>query len=147
MYFDFDRCDFADQDQATTAPALSDAQRQISWAGLLAATDAWQARALAAGVLPGHALVISGHKEIEFVVAMLGCLRLGITYVPVDSINPPERLKLITERVAAARCYNATLNRFEDGAAVCAPMPCISALAIDPWLNAPMRRRRPFIVR
>ena len=66
MYFDFDRCDFAEQDQATTAPALSDAQHQISWAGLLAATDAWQHRARAAGVLPGHALVISGHKAVSY---------------------------------------------------------------------------------
>ena len=122
MHFDFDRCDFVEQDQATDALALSDAQRQISWGTLLAATDAWQTRALAAGVLPGHALVITGHKEIEFVVAMLGCLRLGVTYVPVDSINPPERLKLITERVAAAKVYNATLNSFAEGAAVTTPL-------------------------
>ena len=121
MYFDFDRCEFAELDQFTDAPALRDAERAINWAQLQAATQAWQARATAAGLKPEHALVISGHKQIEFVVAMLGCLRMGVTYVPVDSINPPERLKRIIDRVAAVKCYNAALDRFEDGAAE--PLP------------------------
>ena len=121
MYFDFDRCEFTELDQFTDAPALRDAERAINWAQLHADTRDWQARATAAGVKPGHALVISGHKQIEFVVAMLGCLRMGVTYVPVDSINPPERLKRIIERVAAVKCYNAALDSFEEGAAE--PLP------------------------
>lgn len=122
MYFDFDRCDFAETDRAGDAPALSDTRRQISWDELLHITDAWQTRAQAVGVLPGYALVISGHKQIDFVVAMLGCLRMGVTYVPVDSINPPERLQRITERVAAVQCYNAAMDCFEAGAGAQAPL-------------------------
>jgi D-alanine--poly(phosphoribitol) ligase subunit 1 len=64
---------------------------------------------------PGTALVLSGHKQIEFVVAMLGCLRLGVTYVPLDSINPPQRLQRIIELVGAGHCYDAEQDQFRAG--------------------------------
>ncbi|PWB33113.1 D-alanine--poly(phosphoribitol) ligase [Pseudomonas sp. SDI] len=113
MYFDFDRCTFADLDHAAEAPALRDARRQLSWAELRAETAAWQARALAAGVSAGTALVLSGHKQVEFVVAMLGCLELGVAYVPVDTINPPQRLQRTLKQVGAGYCYDAAVDTFE----------------------------------
>jgi D-alanine--poly(phosphoribitol) ligase subunit 1 len=66
--------------------------------------------------------VLSGHKQIEFVVAMLGCLRLGVTYVPLDSINPPQRLQRIIELVGAGHCYDAEQDQFRAGAACAAPL-------------------------
>lgn len=122
MYFDFAHATFADLDQAPEAPALRDAQRQISWAALRDATAAWKLRAQAAGINASDALVISGHKQIEFVVAMLGCLELGVAYVPVDSINPAERLQRITDLVRARRCYDAAQDAFTTGAASPEPL-------------------------
>ncbi|MDZ4021113.1 AMP-binding protein [Pseudomonas sichuanensis] len=122
MHFDFDRCEFADCHQGADAPALRDAHRVMDWAGLQLAVEAWALRARAQGVLPGTALVLSGHKQIEFVVAMLGCLRLGVTYVPLDSINPPQRLQRIIELVGAGYCYDAEQDQFRAGVACAAPL-------------------------
>jgi len=122
MHFDFDRCEFADCSQGGSAPALRDSQRVLDWAGLQAAVEAWVVRATGEGIVPGTALVLSGHKQIEFVVAMLGCLRMGVTYVPLDSINPPQRLQRIIELVGAGHCYDAGLDSFRAGAAAAAPL-------------------------
>ena len=122
MHFDFDHCVFADCSQGTDAPALRDAHRVLDWAGLQAAVEAWVVRAGAAGISPGTALVLSGHKQIEFVVAMLGCLRMGVTYVPLDSINPPQRLQRIIELVGAGHCYDAQADQFVAGLAVATPL-------------------------
>ncbi|MDL5365135.1 AMP-binding protein [Xanthomonas sp. NCPPB 2654] len=116
MRFDFDQCRFVEREQAPHAPALRDAAGVLDWAGLYQATQDWIARAQQAGVQPGHALVISGHKQSAFVVAMLGCLQLGVTYVPVDTINPPARLQRITALVHAAAVYDAAADTFGPGA-------------------------------
>ncbi|MFK3775870.1 AMP-binding protein [Pseudomonas sp. NPDC089406] len=122
MHFDFERCDFADCTQGAAAPALRDARRVLDWAGLKAEVEAWMLRATGAGIVPGTAVVLSGHKQIELVVAMLGCLRLGVTYVPLDSINPPQRLQRIIELVGAGHCYDAASDSFTAGMAEAATL-------------------------
>ncbi|MER2177961.1 MAG: AMP-binding protein [Stenotrophomonas maltophilia] len=116
MRFDFDHCRFVALEHAPHAPALHDADSTLDWAALHAATQAWVVRAQAAGVLPGHALVISGHKQSAFVVAMLGCLQMGVTYVPVDTINPAARLQRITQLTHAGAVYDAATDTFAPGA-------------------------------
>ncbi len=116
MRFDFDHCRFVALEHAPHAPALHDADGTLDWAALHAATQAWIARAQAAGVQPGYALVISGHKESAFVVAMLGCLQMGVTYVPVDTINPAARLQRITQLTHAGAVYDAATDTFGPGA-------------------------------
>lgn len=117
MRFDFDHGRFVDHAHAPHAAALHDADGVMDWAELERATQAWMTRAQAAGVLPGHALVISGHKQAAFVVAMLGCLQMGVTYVPVDTINPPARLQRIIGLVHAVAVYDAAADTFGPGAA------------------------------
>ena len=47
---------------------------------------------------------------------MLGCLRLRVPFVPVDVINPPERIKRIGELVRAGLRYDAQAQAFERAA-------------------------------
>ena len=115
MRFDFEQCRFADVHIGGTAPALHGAEGSLDWSGLLRATDEWMVRAQAFGIAPGHALVIRGHKEMSFVVAMLGCLCMGVAYVPVDTINPDARLRKITGLVHAQAIYDATADTFLPG--------------------------------
>lgn len=42
-------------------------------------------------------VVISGHKETDFVVAILSCIKAKRTYIPVDLFMPESRLKYIIE--------------------------------------------------
>lgn len=116
MYFDFDRCCFSDIEVSPHAPALHAVDGVMNWAALQHATEAWIVRAQTYGLLTGDALVISGHKESAFVVAMLGCLQMGVTYVPVDKINPPARLQRIASLVHARSIYDASADDFLAGA-------------------------------
>ena len=121
MHFDFDHCRFADLEVAAQAPALHAADGVMDWARLYRSTQDWIERARAAGLATGDALVISGHKEAAFVVAMLGCLSMGVTYVPVDNINPQARLQRITALVHARAVFDAAADAFLPGAE--APRP------------------------
>ncbi|MGE8357301.1 MAG: hypothetical protein ACN6N0_13010, partial [Microvirgula sp.] len=77
MRFDFDQRRFIDTDNGQTLPAVTDARRTLSWQALHDEVDAWIDQAQRAGVQAGVPLVIVGHKEAGFLVAMLGCLMLG----------------------------------------------------------------------
>lgn len=112
MRFDFERMDFVDGAVLPEAPAVTDAQGTLTWGELRHATEQWMARATAAGALPDVPLVISGHKESAFLVAILGCLRLGVPFVPVDVINPAQRIARIGELVQAGLRFDAQADTF-----------------------------------
>ena len=122
MHFDFKAYDFADTGSARDAIAVVDARGVLRWDALQAAVQAWEQAALNAGAVAGVPIVISGHKETAFLVAMLGCLRLRVPFVPVDVINPPERIKRIGELVRAGLRYDAQAQAFEPGSASPAPL-------------------------
>ena len=122
MRFDFNAFDFVDTATGTDAVAVVDAQGALTWGQLLAATQAWEQAARQAGVTAGVPLVISGHKEAAFLVAILGCLRLKVPFVPVDVINPPERIARIGELVRAGLRYDAQAGGFVAGSAAPAPL-------------------------
>ncbi len=117
MRFDFDTFRFAEPDSAGDALAVVDTHDGLSWHTLRARTEAWAAAARAAGARPDVPLVIVGHKEAGFLVAMLGCLTLGVPFVPVDRINPAERVRRIIEIVGAPLVYEADNDVFRPGTA------------------------------
>ena len=122
MRFDFNAYDFADTESGADAIAVADAQGATTWGELKAATQAWEAAARQAGVTAGVPLTISGHKETAFLVAILGCLRLGVPFVPIDVINPPERIARIGELVRAGLRYDAQGQVFLPGCDAPAPL-------------------------
>lgn len=58
-------------------------------------------------------LVLHGHKEIDFVVAIYACLLHKIPFIPVDSIYPESRLNNICQLSKARFVYRATTQTFE----------------------------------
>jgi len=66
-----------------------------------------------AAVEKGHPVLIYGHKEANFVVAITACLILELPYIPVDSVFPLERMIRIREIAGASVVYYATEDRFE----------------------------------
>ncbi|MPM24680.1 D-alanine--D-alanyl carrier protein ligase [bioreactor metagenome] len=112
MRFDFDTFEFTELTEQPRLDAVHDASGHMSWQALRTAVDVWMWSATEAGARADHPLVISGHKEADFVVAMLGCLRLGVPFVPIDIINPPERAQRITKLVHAALVYDTQKKRF-----------------------------------
>ncbi|RYF60004.1 MAG: D-alanine--poly(phosphoribitol) ligase [Comamonadaceae bacterium] len=115
MKYDFDSGMFTHVTERLHEPALVHPDGTLSWRAMQARTRMWMQRARAAGARPDYPMLIIGHKEASFVYAMLGCLNLGVPYVPVDAINPVERIRQIVDIAHTSVIYDAAANRFIQG--------------------------------
>lgn len=122
MRFSFDRFDFTEPGADTARPAVIDAAGTLDWQQLAQAVAQWEQQALARGARRDEPLLITGHKETAFLVAILGCLRLGVPFVPVDVINPPERMARIATLVQAGLHYDAQARSFLDTGIAAQPL-------------------------
>ena len=59
-------------------------------------------------VEPGAAIVLYGHKSPYMLVSMLGCVKAGHAYAPVDTVYPPERVANIVEQVGNTMLIDTT---------------------------------------
>ncbi len=116
MRFDLNTFEFVPSARAPQALAVAGADGALSWQALAEAAAAWAARAREQGITADVPVVIYGHKQTAFFVAMVGALMLGAPFVPVDTIYPAERLRRIVEIVRAGAVYDAQADRFEAGA-------------------------------
>ncbi|MFJ8591191.1 amino acid adenylation domain-containing protein [Streptomyces sp. NPDC093598] len=78
-----------------------------TWAGRIAA------RLVAAGVRPGDRVGVLAERSTAMVAAVLGAVRTGAAYVPVDPANPDERVTavLTDARVRAVVVTGGTARR------------------------------------
>ncbi|OZI58846.1 AMP-binding protein [Bordetella genomosp. 1] len=117
MHFDFENGTFGHLRHAPQAAAIVHAGGALSWQTLHAQTRSWIQRALGAGARTEHALVILGHNEPAIVTAMLGCLVLGVPYVPADSRDNVDRIRRIVDHACASLIYDTATDRFIVGPA------------------------------
>lgn len=80
------------RDAAPAAPAVIDAGGTLSYAGLDARADALAQRLRAAGVAQGAVVAVLMERSAGAVVALLGILKTGAAYLPLDPAHPDERL-------------------------------------------------------
>ncbi|MFJ8311032.1 MULTISPECIES: amino acid adenylation domain-containing protein [unclassified Streptomyces] len=96
-----DRCIpelFAAQAAARPAAlAARHAERTLTYEQLDARSDALAARLHARGVEPGELVGVCGSRSLEALVALLGILKAGCAYVPLDEDLPPARLRAMAE--------------------------------------------------
>jgi amino acid adenylation domain-containing protein len=120
------------------APAVRFGGRVLSYADLDASSDEL-ARALRdRGVRPDVCVGVCAERSVESVVAMLGVIKAGGCYLPLDPTYPPERLSYMLADSAAAILVttpgeqgripgwtDSTVLLFEDGSvsAIAAPRP------------------------
>ncbi|SHG21437.1 amino acid adenylation domain-containing protein [Streptoalloteichus hindustanus] len=89
-------------DQAAARPDALAAVRgaeALTYGRLRARSDALAARLAAAGVRPGEFVGICGTRSLPALVAILGILKAGAAYVPLDDTYPPARLRAMAEEV------------------------------------------------
>ncbi|MEU5049361.1 amino acid adenylation domain-containing protein [Streptomyces sp. NPDC021096] len=79
------------------APAARHGERTVTYGQLDAHADALAARLLARGVRPGDLIGVCGSRSLEALVALLGILKAGCAYVPLDDDLPPARLRAMAE--------------------------------------------------
>ncbi|MES2628043.1 MAG: amino acid adenylation domain-containing protein [Bacteroidota bacterium] len=108
MRYNFNRRCFEEQVVNPGKLAIAGSDSDISWTELEAKVTLLSAMLSDLGVVPGSPVVIYGHKEHLFPVAMLSCIHAGFTYVPVDKIYPEDRVKKILSLTGAQVLINCT---------------------------------------
>ncbi len=78
-------------DRAPDRPAVKDLDRALTRGELRAAAGRVAAGLLAKGVLPGDRVALLIGNSVDFVVAALGCLWAGATFVPLAITDPDIR--------------------------------------------------------
>ncbi|MFG2569528.1 amino acid adenylation domain-containing protein [Streptomyces sp. NPDC048567] len=79
------------------ATAVTADDGSLTYAGLDAAADRIAARLVAAGTGPGDVVAVGAERSLELVAALLGVLRTGACYTPIDTEYPPERLAFMLD--------------------------------------------------
>ena len=122
MRFDLDSGKFIECDREPSRPAVVGSDRSLSWEEFRRSVGRWVAEARGLGITVDVPVVIHGHKEAEFLVALAGCLELRAPFVPVDEIYPEDRVQRIAAIVGAPCIYRAGQEAFRKLAAPAAPM-------------------------
>ena len=84
------------------AIALAQHDERWTYADLSRRSDAIAARLVADGVKPGDLVGLSLARKPQMVAAMLGVVRAGAAYLPLDPGFPPSRLALIAQDAGLA---------------------------------------------
>ncbi|CAM5542186.1 Tyrocidine synthase 3 [Streptomyces afghaniensis] len=88
--------------QATATPdriALVHGDEQLTYAELNARANRLAHRLVADGAGPGRVVAVSLPRSMELIVALLGVLKSGAAYLPVDPTYPAERIAFMLEDV------------------------------------------------
>ncbi|WP_431262152.1 amino acid adenylation domain-containing protein [Roseateles chitinivorans] len=119
------------EEQARVRPqatALVFEQQQLSYAELNARANQVAHRLLALGIQPDDRVAICLHRGVEMVVGLLGILKSGAAYVPLDPAYPAARLAYMLQdsEPAAVLTQQALVQDMRQGVAIGVPV-----LALD----------------
>lgn len=93
------------------SPALVAEGVRLSYAALDAASRRVAAEVLRHGAAAGDRVAVVLHKGWEQVAAVLGIVRAGLCYVPVDPALPPERIHMLLGIAGAAHAVTSASLR------------------------------------
>lgn len=92
--------------------AISGSDEALSWQQLSVAVKEWAQRYQQCQPAAGVPVVLYGHQQAEFAVAIYSCLLHNIPYIPVDCIYPQERLNEICHLANAPYYYDVATRLF-----------------------------------
>ncbi len=105
------------------AVALRQGGRSILYGDLNRDADRLAAGLRAAGVAPGDTVGIASERSVDLITGLLGILKAGAAYVPVDPDSPEERQHLVLKETGARVVLS-------DAPAALAPNPAVTVLEI-----------------
>lgn len=85
---------------------ISGSDCDISWIELQQKVERLKIIFSELNIPKGHPVIIYGHKEHFFPVAMLALINSGIPYIPIDKIYPTERIKKIIDKTGSQILIN-----------------------------------------
>ncbi|MFF5211828.1 amino acid adenylation domain-containing protein [Streptosporangium sp. NPDC000396] len=90
--------------RAPSRPAVVAADGTLRYAELDEASRRIAACLVAAGVRPGEPVAISAERSIRFLIGMLGVLRAGAAYLPIEPDQPPARRAAMLAEAGVRLC-------------------------------------------
>ncbi len=87
----------------------------LTYGELLQLADELAVELRAEGVSSGDRVALVLPRSLDMLVAIVGVLRAGAAYVPIDPTYPPERIRLITEQAEPSALVVATATHGFDG--------------------------------
>ena len=108
MRYDFINKQFVEQNKSMDKLAIVGSDVEIDWAALQTKVEQLSAIFRTLEVPSGHPVIIYGHKEALFPLAILSCMHAAVTYIPIDRIYPVERIKKIVELTGAQIMINCS---------------------------------------
>lgn len=97
MKYDFHKKEFIESNFNSDKIAIAGSDIDISWNELKLKVDSLCEEFKKLAIPSGHPIIIYGHKEHFFPVAILACIHSGIPYIPIDKIYPIDRIKKIID--------------------------------------------------
>ena len=120
-------------DTAASTPdstALQNGVQRVTYGALLDSANRFCLFLRRQGVLPGDFVAVLAGRSVPTIIALLGILKAGAAYVPLDPGDPPERLRRLLADCAPV------LVLAEDEATRLAVMPAMPTLVLGEALAA-----------
>lgn len=108
MHYNFHLNQFCETEIEPHKIAVAGSDKDIDWVMLKGLSTDLAARFKMLQIPAGHPIIIYGHKEYFFPVAMLACMQAGIPYIPIDKIYPEDRIKKIIEATGSQVLVNCS---------------------------------------
>jgi D-alanine--poly(phosphoribitol) ligase subunit 1 len=108
MKYNFHLKQFTDTESNPHKIAIAGSDHDIDWQTLQSQTLQLATQFKILKIPQGHPVIIYGHKEQLFPVAMLACMHANIPYIPIDKIYPKDRIKKIIEATGAQVLINCS---------------------------------------
>ncbi|GGC48553.1 non-ribosomal peptide synthetase [Chelatococcus reniformis] len=103
------------------ALAVISGDRTASFHELSVASNRLAHRLIGLGVEPGAPVAVTGERSLELIVAILGVLKAGAFYVPLDTAWPFERQAEIVADIGARVVVSGIAAPWPQGVIVCEP--------------------------
>ena len=113
MKYNFKTKQFSEIEILSKKLSIAGSDKDISWETLKLKTEQLASVFKEIGIPKGHPIIIYGHKEYLFPLAILACIHSNTTYIPIDKIYPIERIKKIVEITGSQiiiNCSNEVLD-------------------------------------
>lgn len=113
MKYDFHKNKFIETDILSGKLAIAGSDGDIDWTTLKCKVEKLSAELKKLHIPIGHPVIIYGHKEYFFPLAILACIHSTIPYIPIDKVYPISRIKKIAEITGSQiliNCSESILN-------------------------------------
>ena len=90
MKYNFKTKQFSEIEILSKKLSIAGSDKDIAWETLKLKTEQLASVFKEIGIPKGHPIIIYGHKEYLFPLAILACIHSNTTYIPIDKIYPIE---------------------------------------------------------